>query len=136
VESYRFKLGGSGLTRVLGELEARIMEAVWRLDAPTGKEICAELGPGSHYKTVLTVANRLVDKGLLTREPAGHRAYRYRAVDSRDEFMRRISAGVASGLLMDFGQHALAQFVQAADEVDPAYLGELERLVRERKGGH
>ncbi|MGH2532809.1 MAG: BlaI/MecI/CopY family transcriptional regulator [Thermomicrobiales bacterium] len=136
MKSYRFKLGGSGLTRVLGELEARIMEAVWQLDAPTGKEICADLGPGSHYKTVLTVANRLVEKGLLSRESAGDRAYRYRAVESREAFVRRISAGVASGLLTDFGRHALAQFVQAADEVDPAYLDELERLVRERKGGH
>jgi hypothetical protein len=27
----RFKFSGSGLTRVLGELEARIMEAVWQL---------------------------------------------------------------------------------------------------------
>ncbi len=32
------------------------MEAVWQLGAPTGKEIRESLGPGSHYKTVLTVA--------------------------------------------------------------------------------
>lgn len=130
----RFDLDGSGLTRVLGELQARIMEAVWQLGAPTGKEICDALGPGSHYKTVLTVTNRLVDKGLLTREPAGGRAFRYRAVEERAAFLSRIAGSVASGLVGDFGRPALAQFVQAAEEVDPTYLDELERLVRERKG--
>jgi len=134
VDIHRFDLDGSGLTRVLGELQARIMEAVWQLGAPTGKEICAALGSGSHYKTVLTVTNRLVEKGLLTRESAGGRAFRYRAVEEREEFLNRIAGSVASGLLGDFGRPALAQFVQAAEEVDPAYLDELERLVRERKG--
>lgn len=130
----RFNLDGSGLTRVLGELEARIMEAVWYLGAPTGKEIRDTLGPGSHYKTVLTVTNRLVEKGLLVREPTGARAFRYRAAESREAFLGRVAAGVANGLVGDFGQHGLAQFVKVAEEVDPAYLDELERLVRERKG--
>lgn len=130
----RFKLSGSGLTRVLGDLEARIMEAVWQVGTPTGKQICETLGPGSHYKTVLTVANRLVEKGLLTREPTAERAFRYRAVESRESFLDRISGNVANGLLGDFGKPALARFVDAAEAVDPAYLDELERLVRERKG--
>ncbi len=129
----RFNLGGTGLNRILGELEARIMEAVWTLGTPTGKEICSLLGPGSHYKTVLTVANRLVNKGLLVREPSPRRAFRYRAVEDRDLFLERISSRVASGLVGEFGRHALAPFVQAAEAVDPAYLDELERLLRKRK---
>lgn len=130
----RFNFAGRGLTRVLGELEARIMEAVWHIGAPTGKEICDALGPGSHYKTVLTVANRLVEKGLLVREPTGGRAFRYRTVESRDAFLDRVSRNVVSGLLGEFGKPALARFVDAAEAVDPSYLDELERLVRERKG--
>lgn len=130
----RFRLGGHGLTRVLGELEARIMEAVWRLGAPTGNEILTALGPGTHYKTVLTVANRLVEKGLLVREPAAGRAYWYRAAEDRAAFLDRVAGRVASGLVGDFGRPALARLVEAAAEVDPAYLDELERLVRERQG--
>ncbi|HEV2106893.1 MAG TPA: BlaI/MecI/CopY family transcriptional regulator [Thermomicrobiales bacterium] len=129
----RFNLGGSGLSRVLGELEARVMEAVWQLGTPTGKDICALLGPGSHYKTVLTVANRLVEKGLLIREPSQGRAFRYHAAEERDVFLARVSTSVASGLIGEFGRHALAPFVRAAEEVDPSYLEELERLLRERK---
>jgi predicted transcriptional regulator len=134
MEAYRFKLAGSGLTRVLGDLEAPIMEATWQLGTSTIKEIHAALGPGSHYKTVLTVANRLVEKGLLVREePVGDRAFRYRATETRDAFLARVSLGVASGLVDAFGRPALAHFVQAADSIDPSYLDELERLVRERK---
>jgi predicted transcriptional regulator len=135
MDIHRFKFSGSGLTRVLGELEARIMEAIWQLGTPTGKQICDTLGPGAHYKTVLTVTNRLVEKGLLSREPTDARAFRYRAVEDREAFLDRISGNVASGLLGDFGKPALARFVDAAEAVDPAYLDELERLVRERKGG-
>lgn len=130
----RFSLSRRGLARVLGDLEARIVESVWELEAPTGKEICDALGSASNYKTVITVTNRLVDKGVLTREPTQGRAYRYRAVEDREAFLLRVAGSVASGLVGDFGQPALAQFVQAAEEVDPAYLDELERLVRERKG--
>lgn len=129
----RFNLDGRGLTRVLGGLEARIMEAVWQRGALTGNELCAALGPGAHYKTVLTVANRLVGKGLLTREPAQGRAFRYRAAESREAFLDRVAGSVASGLVGDFGRPALARLVQVAEAVDPTYLDELERLVRERK---
>jgi|SRR5665811_91821 len=131
---HRYNLDGNGLTRVLGELEARIMETVWALGQPTGKEICDDLGPDAHYKTVLTVANRLVEKGLLVREPTESRAFRYRAAESREVFLDRVAASVANGLVTDFGQHGLAQFVRAAETLDPLYLDELERLVRERKG--
>ena len=132
---HRFNLDGSGLTRVLGELEAGIMEAVWQRGAATVREICAALPSRSHYKTVMTVANRLVDKELLVREATGHRPYVYRATVDRETFLARIAATVSSGLVGDFGRQALAQFVQAADAIDPVYLDELERLVRERKEG-
>lgn len=129
----RFDLDKRGLSRVLGELEARIMDAIWQLGTATGHEICGVLGPDTHYKTVLTVTNRLVGKGLLTREPGDGRAFRYRAVEDRDAFHSRIAGSVASELISDFGRSALARLVQAVDDVDPAYLDELERLVRERK---
>ncbi len=130
----RFNLGGSGLTRVLGELEARIMEAVWQGESVTVRDICATLGSTSHYKTVMTVTNRLVEKGLLVRQRSGDRAYTYWAAISREAFLSQVAASVVSGLVGDFGHQALAQLVKTAGEIDPSYLEELERLLRERKG--
>jgi predicted transcriptional regulator len=134
MDIHRFDLDSRGLGRVLGDLEARIMEAVWRLGAPTINDIMNILDPAPHYKTVLTVANRLVQKGLLTREATTDRAFAYCATEEREAFLERVSASVAGGLVGDFGHHALAQFVRAAEAVDPAYLDELQRLVRQRKG--
>ncbi len=133
MDIHRFDLDSRGIARVLGELETRIMEAIWRLGAPTINDIMDTLDPAPHYKTVLTVANRLVQKGLLTREPTDDRALAFRATEPREAFVQRISASVASGLVGDFGHHALAQFVRAAEAVDPAYLDELQRLVQQHK---
>jgi predicted transcriptional regulator len=130
---HRFNLDGIGLSRVLGDLEARIMETVWQGGALTVREICAALGSDSHYKTVMTVTNRLVEKGLLVRSRAGDRAYVYRPALSRAAFLDQVMTSVATGLVGDFGQQALAHLVEAADQIDPAYLDELERLVRTRK---
>lgn len=130
---HRFDLDERGLTRVLGELQARIMEAVWRLDAPTISEISTAVGPAAHYKTVMTVTNRLVEKGLLVRERTIRRTFSYRPTMSRDAFRAQVAASVANGLMGEFGQQALAHLVNAAEQIDPTYLDELERLVRERK---
>lgn len=134
MEIHRFDLDRTGLTRVLGELQARIMEAVWRLGAPTVNDICEVLGPDAHCKTVMTVTNRLVEKGLLVRERSTQRAFTYRPTVSRDAFLSQVAARVANGLVGEFGQQALACLVNAAEQIDPAYLDELERLVRARKG--
>ncbi len=134
MEIHRFDLDNRGLARVLGELEVRIMEVVWRQGAPTINDIVEALDPAPHYKTVLTVANRLVQKGLLSREPTKDRAFAYRATEEREAFLARVSASVANSLVSDFGPHALAQFVRAVEETDPAYLDELQRLVRQSKG--
>jgi hypothetical protein len=47
----------------------------------------------------------------------------------------RVSRRVVEGLVQDFGDLAVAQFVDALDEVDPALLDQLAQLVRERSTG-
>lgn len=34
-----FKLGEQGLTHIFGELEAKLMEAVWALDEPSVQDV-------------------------------------------------------------------------------------------------
>lgn len=126
-----FKLDQRGLARVFGELEAQIMDAVWELDEPTVGDVCDFLGDDHNYKTVMTVMNRLVDKQILSRRRMG-RAYSYAPCDSRDDFLARVSRNVVEGLLQDFGDLAIAQFVSAVDRVDPAQLAELQELIEAR----
>lgn len=126
-----FKLDQRGLARVLGELETEIMEAVWSLGEARVADVCDWLGGAANYKTVMTVMNRLVDKRLLVRERQS-RAFVYTAIESRDAFCRLVSRRVAEGLVRDFGDLAVAQFVDALDSVDPALMAQLEKLVSDR----
>ena len=133
-----FKLDQRGLARIFGELEAQIMDAVWELREATVQDVCDHLGGDCNYKTVMTVMNRLVDKGVLARRRVS-RAFLSSPCENREEFLKRGSRDVAEGLLRDFGELAIAQFVNAVDAVDPARLAELERLVRQKtkeSGGH
>lgn len=125
----RFALDSRGLARVLGELEARILEAVWELGEATVKDVAATLGPGTHVKTVMTVMNRMVEKGVLQRRRRG-RGYAYVAAADRERFVQQVARRVLSGLLADFGSPTLAHFVE---EIPPDQLAELERLISERR---
>lgn len=125
----RFDLDAEGLVRVLGELEARILEVIWAIGPTTVKAVTDALGTDAHVKTTMTVINRMVEKGLLRRDRQG-RAFIYTAVTNRDAFMERVASRVFDGLIRDFGRPTLAHLV---DSVDQQQLAELEALIRRRR---
>jgi predicted transcriptional regulator len=122
-----FKLDQRGLARVFGELEARIMEAVWELGPATVQDVCDRLGPDQNYKTVMTVMNRLVEKNVLLRH-RDTRAFIYEAAESRENFVQDVSRDVVEGLIQDFGPVAIAQFLAAMD-TSPESLDALRKLI-------
>ena len=98
----------------LGALEARLMEALWgSASALSVQGVSDALGPGHNYKTVMTVLNRLVEKGLLMRELDG-RAYRYRPSQSRPQFLRSAADELVRGYLDAYGSDAAAHLASAA----------------------
>jgi predicted transcriptional regulator len=122
---------GQGIDRLLGELEVDIMEVLWREEASapmTVRDVLtrlnAERAAPVAYTTVMTVMARLVEKGLLTRTLVGH-THEYQVVQSRDEFLRRASQQIVQDLVADFGEVAIASFVEAIERVDPARLQQL-----------
>jgi len=125
-----------GLRRILGSLEADLLEAVWRLapgtvTTPQGwttiAAVCASLNPIFHYKTAQTVMNRLVEKQLLVRRER-QRAYEYRAALTREELISQVTRTVVGGLIHDFGDVAVAQLTQTLYETRPDLLVQLEQL--------
>ncbi len=129
IQSYR--LNQHGLARLFGELEAKVMNAVWSLDEPTVHDVVKRLGKKANYKTIMTVMNRLVDKGFLERRKVS-RAFVYLPRYSRDALTQHLSRQVLDGLITDFGPAVLAQFVEAVDETDSARLADLATLVESR----
>ena len=117
--------------KFLGSLEAQVMDRVWSRGSATVREIVDDLTRTRQlaYTTVMTIMTRLHEKGLLRRAREG-KTYVYRPAYSRQEFRAQLSRDIVRGLVAEFGDVALAQFLAALDRVDDRHRKSLERLAR------
>ncbi|MGH2405039.1 MAG: BlaI/MecI/CopY family transcriptional regulator [bacterium] len=131
--AWKFRQTGRHLGRVLGDLEAEVMETVWRLGSASIRDVWEQISRKRKrsFNTVMTVMNRLTDKGLLRREDR-RGSYRYTPQVDRDTFLARISHDVAEALVHEFGDIAVAQFLDVLEDVDPQKLAAFEERVRRR----
>lgn len=130
---FTFDPARRGVRKVLGDLEADIMEAVWRGGEVTVREVYDRLGPrrGIAYTTVMTVMSRLAAKGLLVQKREGT-AFLYAASRSREEFATETAAQVIDELLADFAAPTMSRFVESVSG-DADRIEELEKLLKEAK---
>lgn len=128
------RLSATGLAKVLGDLEARVMRAVWELGRPAAARVVHERVAREHdvaIHTVITVLNKLVEKGLLRREKRDDLLH-FEPTLSEAEFRSQASRQVVEGIL-SFGPDAVtASFVDVLAERDPGQLAELARLIEKR----
>jgi predicted transcriptional regulator len=128
------RLGAEGLAKVLGDLEARVMRAVWRIGDPAPARVVHARVARDHkveLLTVITVLNKLVGKGLLARAKRDDLLH-YEARYTEEEFTTLASRRVVEGIL-SFGPEAVAaSLVDVLAERDPEQLAELGRLIRRR----
>lgn len=119
---------------LLGDLEHRVLEAAWALNRPVTARALHDRVARAHdvvYITTVTVANRLVDKGILRRAKRED-VYHYSPTVSREEFGERASRYVVQRII-ELGSTAVAaSLVDVLAERDPEQLAELGRLVRRK----
>ena len=128
------RLSADGLAKVLGDLEARVMRAVWDLRRPVPARTVHERVVRRHdvaLLTVITVLNKLVDKRLLTRAKRDDLLH-YVPRWTEEEFMALASRRVVEGVLAFGPDVVAASIVDVLAERDPARLAELGRLVQRR----
>jgi predicted transcriptional regulator len=115
----------------LHELEAEIMEEVWRHDKTTVKQVMEALNrkakPPRAYTTYMTVMRRLNDKGLLGRRRTG-RKDTYAPRLTREEYHELRAASQVRDLVDEFGDVALAHFAKSLQTLDPDRRRQLRRL--------
>lgn len=121
---------------MLGPLEARVMDAIWRRGPSTVRDVLntlnAEDAPELAYTTVMTVMSNLTDKGLLKIDLSG-RTYIYTPALSYNEFVRDQVKAVLDSLLDRFTEPTLSYFAERLSAGDPEQLSELERRIAEER---
>ena len=113
----------------LGELEAAVMDVIWRTDEPVRvRDVLTGLGDERPlaYTTVMTVMDNLHRKGWLQRERSG-RAYRYVPTRTRAEAAADALRAVLDSV--DDPDGVLLQFVRGVSETESKAL---RRGLRER----
>jgi predicted transcriptional regulator len=131
---HHFKVNEEGLNRFFGALEAKIMNYIWASGEATAKDVQQHLSLEKPISAnaVMTVMNRLVEKGHLRKEMKGRAAY-FAAVQTKEQFLSEQSKSVAYGLIEEFGGLAVAHMVEAIRDVDPSLLKKLEETLNEAK---
>lgn len=130
-----FKVGATGMDRFFGPLEAQVMNVLWDMDHPmTIREVQTSLKPAKplSFNTVMTVMNRLVDKGALLKQSEG-RSFHYIPSESRADFLNHQSRELTHELVEEFGSLAVNHMVDVLEEVDPQLIQALEEKIRQWK---
>ena len=126
------RLSAAGAGMLLGDLEHRVLQAAWASKRPASARVLFERVARTHdvvYITCVTVANRLVEKCLLTRQKQDD-VYHYTPTLSKAEFVTRASKHVVERLISLGTSAVAASLVDVLAERDPDQLAELGRLVR------
>jgi len=119
----------------LGELEAAILAVLWDSEAKLSvRQVheCLERAHALAYTTVMTVLDRLFDKGLVTREKDG-KAFLYWPVLTREAYLGSRAARMLTELEVPVQRDVLMAFLDSAEHADPAVLDELSALIQARR---
>lgn len=136
-----FKPHEEKLTKVLGDLEVDIMEALWKIQRGNVKEIHKEVSQKRKVAitTVATVLDRLYEKGLVERELKKSKGlyYEYKPTVTKKQFEKTVVRSVFEGLFETFGDSAISYLMDHVRIKDKRTLEEfkrhLERLKKEAK---
>jgi len=97
----------------LGELEAEIMTILWNLKNASVRAVLNRLCKKREaaYTTIMTTMSRLHAKGVLKRHQDASGAYIYTPTEDKQSFLAHVSGNMINNLLNNFGEVAVAQFI-------------------------
>ena len=130
----KFNINESGLNRFFGPLESKIMDILWNDVEMTIKEVqqVLEKEKSTNFNTVMTVMNRLIEKGILQKRTEG-RSFLYKPVFSRVEFLNTQSKEMTNELMDEFGTVVVSHMLDALEVADDDLVAKLEQKIKELK---
>ena len=131
---FHFNPFKEGLNQVLGTLEKNVMEILWRRGESCVKDIIDIINYDRDisYSTVITVTNRMVKKGLLTRKKSG-KTYFYKPVNTKEQFLEIVSKKVVEGVSGISLQTAMAHFIDYITQLEPEKIEYFSRLIESKR---
>ncbi len=118
--------------RAFGELELALLKTVKERGSITVKEALEKLPGESRYTTVMTVMNRLVEKGELSREKKG-RQYEYSIASKKAthsfSLLDRLKAKLFGGKSLEM----ISYLLEDADDISDQHLAEIEKTISEAR---
>lgn len=134
----KFNVNEEGLNHFFGPLEAKIMEIIWTSEGLSIKDVHEKMLSDSEisYNAVMTVMNRLLEKGHMKRYHMGKgrtRSYIYQAVETKEQFLTEQTKNVTHGLINEFGDLVVNHMIDALDHADPVLLQRLEEKLNAMK---
>ncbi|MBI5071453.1 BlaI/MecI/CopY family transcriptional regulator [Candidatus Falkowbacteria bacterium] len=119
--------------KILGDLEAEIMETVWKIGQASVRDVLTELEKKRKiaYTTVMTVMSRLHDKGVLKRKMDKSGAFLYLPVKDKKSFLAQASEKILKNFFREYGDVAVAQFVDIIETSDTKQSDEWKNKLRD-----
>jgi len=116
------------MEQLLGPLEQRVMEALWKVGRGTVRDVLEKLPRSQRpaYTTLMTIMVRLHEKGLLRRTPKGN-AFVYEPTLSEEDFIAEKSRKAVRDVLQRFGDLAFAHFLEESG-LSPEQVQHLKKL--------
>lgn len=120
------------IIQTLGELETEIMEVIWKLKNASVREVLDNFKKHKKvaYTTVMTVMTRLASKGVLKRKLDESGAFIYTPVQDKEGFLAISSRKIIKNLINEFGEVAVAQFIDAVEHSDLKDLAEWQKKLK------
>lgn len=118
--------------KILSDSESEIMEIIWRNGQTCVRDVLKELKKRKKiaYTTVMTVMSRLHEKGVLKRKMNGRGAFVYEPISDKKTFIEKKTEKIIKGLLSEYGDVAVAQFLEAIGSSGAPQSGEWKNKLR------
>ena len=117
----------------LHELEAEVMEELWKSGEAPVRAVMDALNTGTGkkraYTTYMTIMARLHKKGMLIRRREGKTDF-YAPSQDREQYMALRARAQVEDLVAQYGDVAFSNFAQQMASLDPARRRALQRLAR------
>lgn len=109
------------------------MEVVWKLKNASVRDVLDIIKKKKQiaYTTIMTVMSRLFDKGILKREMDESGAYVYQPTRCRESFLANASRRALQAFIREYGDVAVAQFVDIVETSDSKQSKEWKRKLKE-----